>query len=298
MLTKAFVVLVTILSVLLAALTTSYVASTGDIRAQLEDTEQQLAAERQEKQQLVSELAAMDQRRQRQLDNLRNQIDDLNGQVTSLQSERQSLETDLLAERARVTELTASLSGLDASNQQIAGLLEDVTEELGQRRDQVVDQQQKLIEATDRVASLDSQLASYDRQVRRLREEKVALEAEHRELRAYWDQVPREVRVRIASADEQLEDGGTVRPPHAIEGQVVRVERSGDETIVQINVGTNDAVAQNMEFVVSREGQFIGALLIERVDDDAAVGRMTLREQSVQQGDRIYASPDMASAGP
>lgn len=289
-LTKAFVVLVTVLSILLVALVVSFVANTQDLSQRLRLAEQEREAARQVAVTRQAELSAAQEGAGRQITQLNNQINDLASQVTSLQAQLQTAQTSTQQERARLAGLEASLSQLSAAGAQTSALLEAVNQELQQRRGEAVTQQTKLIESADRIAELEGQLESLTRQVRRFSERMVSVQSRSQQLENVIAQLPENVRRQLPGVGQE---GGATRaaasPEQPISGQVTQVQQAGGETLVQVNVGRNDAVQENMQFMVHRGDQFIGNLLVESVDSNAAIGRMTLSQGQVQAGDQIFA---------
>lgn len=292
MLTKAFVVLVSVLSVVLVALVTAYVAAQDDLRAELNQQRQQLEARDATIAQQQARLNNLEQQHSEQLNNLRNERNALVNEVDRLEGQVSEAESALSEEKARIAELEASVARLSAAGTQNAGLLEQLNDELQRRREEAVVRQRQIIESTDRIAELESEVSAYTREVRRQREQMAAMQEDRRELEERWDRVPESIRVQIT--DDPT--GETVaQAPHPIMGQITAVRESGDELLVQVNVGDRDGVLENLPFMVYRGDEFIGMLMIEQVDTNASVGRMTLIQGQVEAGDRIYVGPELAA---
>lgn len=293
MLTKAFVVLASILSVVLVALFASYVATTEDLRGDLDQMRAQHDAARAQVRSTGAELTAAEQRFVEQMNNLRNERQTLAGEIDRLQAELARVESELAEEQARLAEFEASVARLSAAGTQNARLLEQVNNELQRRRDEAVARQRQIIEYSDRIAELESESATQIREVRRLRQDKVAMQETMREMQDRWSRVPEGIRIQVTSAqaDRRLVDP----PDHPIIGQVTRVMGSDDELLVQVDVGDRDGVVRHLPFMVYRGNEFIGMLQIEQVDTAASVGRMTLTRHEVRTGDRVYVGPELAA---
>lgn len=285
MLTKAFVVLVAILSVLLTALVVSFVARTDDLQGQLRASRAQVAVAEDAAVAKENELASAREKASERIKLLQSQVTGLTAQVNDLKKNLDRAEAQALSEQATLAELRASVARLTATGSTNAELLKQVNEELRNRREEAVTSQTKLIERADRIAELEGQLDSLTRQVRSYKEQMQAANEDRQRMETMIAQLPEEVRAQISGAAESA--------PHApavpIAGTVQKVEKIGDATLVQVNVGSRDGVTPNTEFLVHRGESYVGTLLIEQVDTDASVGRMTLATGEIKSGDRVAA---------
>ncbi len=80
-------------------------------------------------------------------------------------------------------------------------------------------------------------------------------------------------------------------PDEPIGGRVVQVQRRADQTFAQLSIGEVHGVQRRMQFVVHRDGQYVGRLAVERVAADESIGRMVLVEREPRVGDRVWAGP-------
>lgn len=293
MLTKTFVVLVSVLSVVLVALFASYVATTEDLRGELDQVRADRDATQARARAIGTELTEAEQRFVEQMSNLRNERQTLSAELDNLQAELSSAQSELAEAQARLKEFEASVARLSAAGVQNARLLEQVNDELQRRRDDAVKRQREIIQYSDRIAELESESATQARQVRRLQQDKVAMQDTMRDLEDRWSRVPEGIRIQIT--DQPTERLVADPPDHPIVGQVTRVTGSGDEVLVQVDVGDRDGVVRHLPFMVYRGNEFIGMLQIDQVDTSASVGRMTLTRREVQSGDRIYVGPELAA---
>ena len=78
-------------------------------------------------------------------------------------------------------------------------------------------------------------------------------------------------------------------PDERISGRVVQVQRRADRTFAQLSVGEIHGVQRRMQFMVHRDGQYVGRLAIESVAADESVGRMVLVEREPHVGDHVWA---------
>lgn len=287
-LTKAFVVLVTVLSVVLVALVVPYVAKTQDYTSQIRGLEKDLqvaqnqaATAQQEKdaiqEGISKETALLNQRivaMTKETSDLRTQADEAKSQVLKLERELQQGKLEL--------------SRFSAAAEQDANLLTVTTADLKQTRQNLVDAQTKLVQLGDRNNELESQRDSLSRQVRRLGEKMVSLEQDNVELRGLLAKVPEKYRQAITTGEVA---SSTIEPAVAIAGVITDVEDAAGTQLVQVDVGSKDGVEANMKFLVHRGPQYVGTFIVDKVESAASAGRITLSEDAVQSGDQIYAGP-------
>jgi myosin heavy subunit len=287
-LTKTFVVLVTILSILLVALVVPFVANTQDFRATVQDLEAKLSTAQTKAATAEDQIASLRQQNNQRISQLQSENADLESQLSEVQQRVVSLQQDLQDAQGRNQQLASSLDVLSAETSQLAQINETKTEQLKSANDTLVDQEGKIIELTNTTDRLQSSLAGQQRRVRELQELTEQYRSENEKLRTQWAQVPEALRQQLTDSEGEL-----VTPGPAIAGQVTAVNQPSDEvTLVQVNVGEKDNVRQNMRFLVHRDGQYLGTLVIDRVDPDEAVGRMQLQKGTVQSGDSVYAGTD------
>ena len=284
-LTKVFVVLVTVLSVLLATLVVAFVANVEDLRGQLTETRTALAAATAKAATKQAEITSVMAGLSQQIKDLESAKTNLTSEINSLRATLVQRQAELESERASSAQIKADISRLTAANQQHAETGRALQAELAYLRKVDVEQKTKLIQMADRNNELEGQLDTLTRQVRRFRERTVAmqerlaaLEQKIRELPPEWQVVFR--RPEAEAAEPFVSD-------ILIPGHITQVNRSGEETLVEINVGSNDHVAPNMKFVVYRGNQFLASLIVTAVDADASAGRLEVVQGDVRVGDQV-----------
>jgi hypothetical protein len=278
-LTKALVLIVTILAVVLVALIVPFAAKVDNWKERYQQETSARAAAEQKASLTQNDIQAMAAANQRQTTQLNQQLASLQQQVLTLTSARQQAEVSLIEARSARERAEADMRALTASSERATSLATKLTEQTQQLQDRLVTQQTRNIELADRNAALMSETATLTRQVRRLRETMLAMEDQNRQLTT-----------RLAQAgisDRDLASQTPVLPSADISGQIMRVDNVADTTLVLVNLGTRDGVSENMKFMVYRGDEFVGNLLIETVDVDNAAGRIVLKARNVQVGDGI-----------
>jgi len=281
-------VLVTVLSVLLVALVVPYVAKTEDFSKQISQLQSEKTVADARARSAEQEISAAQDRVSEQMNLLSQQVAQLTQERIRLQTERDDAKAEALQEKRKLAQLEAELSRLSAASLQDANLLTVTTTDLKQTRQAYVDAQTKLVQLADRNNELESQRDSLNRQVNRLGEKMVALEQDNVELRGLIAKVPEQYRQEISTGAGA---GPSIESTVAISGNVTDVQSAAGTQLVQINVGSKDRVQENMKFLVHRNDQYVGTLVVDKVESAVSAGRMTLGKGEVRSGDQVYAGP-------
>lgn len=290
-LTKTFVVLVTILSVVLVSLVVPYVANQENYREQRDAALRTITSLETNAKTLQAEINALKRKESQRLQNLRTQNKDLDQLVEQLRSENAAKEGDLNEAQAKADQAASTVQRLSASSNQQTEILQLQQTELNDLRKQRRDLQTRNIQAADRINDLQSQVESLTQQFRSIQERMVELNIRNDELESIWRQVPPDVKDRILGREtDTLAKGpaGTIEPEIPIRGQITEVRPFSNELIVQINVGANDEVTENMKFYIHRGDDFVGTLVVDTVDAQSSAGRVNLSTQEVRVGDSIF----------
>jgi hypothetical protein len=284
LLTRVFVLLVAVLSIVLVAMIVPFVVNTQNYQAQLatrtteRDAAELLARTRQ------SELTQATQTFNEQLAQATTRALAAESQLSGVLQQLRATQEDVGKARANIDQLTAANRQHAASSEQQAELIRQLTTELGSRREEVTRLATQYIQATDRIAELEEQNRSLTRANRGMQERLTTLETTIQGI---------ESRGGVAATTETGTEGtqpGADRGFEAetpIQGRVSRVETVDGETLVQIDVGQNDGVQENMRFIIARGDQYIGTLVVSMVDERSSAGRMRLEQAPVQQGDTV-----------
>ena len=150
-----------------------------------------------------------------------------------------------------------------------------------------MDQKTKLIQMADLINERDGQLQAAERQVRRQRELMVATQQRLGALEQRVRQLPAQWQGFVAQAEAGAQAEGAFVADRVINGQITQVSPTGDQTWVEINVGSNDSVSENMKFNVHRNNEFLASLIITAVDVDVAAGRLDFVSGNVRVGDQV-----------
>jgi hypothetical protein len=156
----------------------------------------------------------------------------------------------------------------------------------------VLDFQTDIIQLGTRINELQSEKDALEEAFRRSQEQNRELDEQVRELEERWVRLPPDVRDAIEGEAADDETGGPYYDsPVPIVGEVTAVETVAGDTLVQVNVGTSDQVAENMKFLVYRDGEYKATIAITTVERQAAAGQVILSRGAIETGDSVLAGP-------
>ncbi|NOG52828.1 MAG: hypothetical protein HND57_00615 [Planctomycetes bacterium] len=280
-LTKVFIVIWALLSVFVLALTIPLAVNKDVWQKQAQSAQDETRAAREVASKAATDAANAQSEKSRvtaalqeEITRLTNDLNQKNGMLSDLRSQlAQALQTADKGEAERST--------LTASVQTQATIIETQGTEVAQRREESLRLQQQKIELEDQ---LRDALTTLD----------VSLDAQ------------RILQERIAGLNERIQNAGpggeqALRDPDepedtepglaspAVRGRVLRI--SNDEAgtrFAEVDLGTRDGLANNMRFMIARDGRFVANLTITAVDLNRAVGRLQLEQpQGVAVNDAV-----------
>ncbi len=273
-LTKFFVIIAAMLSVLLAGLSIAYTSNADALRQNIEterakaqmamteaDTVNAAAVEI--RRQLNTVLAASEEDKRE----LQRNVDQLNAEKTQLASDLKKLELSSQGHDARIEEFTAL----------VAAFLEQDSLRSGENktlREKEIAYLRKEIDLGERINELGSQL-EVSQETNRTLQEQLA-----------------DMRDRLGT----LQNGGRVdvgalgapRAPDHFRGVVTGVTRdAAGKLLVSIDAGTNDRLAERMKLNIVRGSSWVASFTLENVNLNDAVGVVDLSNLDVQSGDEV-----------
>jgi hypothetical protein len=287
-LTKIFVVLVSLLAVLLVPLVVVHAHNEDSFKARWMAAQDQIKT-------LTVSLDSTKAAHGAEMDTLQRQNTELSAQNDSLQKERfrtadevRRLETELASARGLQTEVLAHLANIDKTVDANQQLVESLVSELRTMRNDALASERRAVELDEALRDVRAQL-------------EVAVAA-RRALQEELQRVNEELAKSLLDRS-QLEAGGDRRsamatgvvgisPDRNLVATVVSVSRSADQTLAEINVGSRDGVKTDWVMQLARGGTFLANLHIIRVDVNRSTGIVLLEDQArgmVQEGDRATA---------
>jgi chromosome segregation ATPase len=280
-LTKIFVVLVTVLSVGLVAMIVPFVYKTEQYQTKYETEVAKRRAADESAAILQQTIQGIVNAQSVQTAVIRDENSKLKTEVGKIMGERANLEAQITSERSAQSAMQSQIARLAATLAQAIDLNKVQTEQLTTLRDATAKNRTDYFEAIEQIKTLQSQNDTLTRIVNRQAEEMAKLEEANAALSLAMSKVPAEYRDSTSAKAPPIE--AAVK----IEGQVTQVRKIDTNTFAEINVGKKDGVTENMKFYIHRNGTFLGTLVISNVDQKNAVGRMVSLVSDIQSGDSV-----------
>jgi chromosome segregation ATPase len=275
-LTKIFIVLVTLLAVAMVPLVATYTTNESSYRAKYHEADDQrsvattrannaehtLSTQRLEMQ---SELDAKDS----MIQSLRSDQSDTKVTIESLQAQVGRLESQLAQSNANLQALLSASEVNSEMKQRFVSENYELRNELVNAEQQVMDMENLMLES--KFAAEEA-----DRGKKKAEEERHNIEKQLDKLQAQLDSYFSKYGSLTATS---VVDSG-IAPDRALTSTVLNVSRSDKDVLVEINAGSRDGVKKGWIMTVGKDGTFLGRLQIEKVDINRSIGRVTLEDSS------------------
>ena len=291
-LTKIFVVLVSLLAVLLVPLVVVYSHNEDSYKAKYLEAKDQVAAARAEltsaQANFGAETAQLRSEIQEAASANRDAVSDSNryqGEVSQLEARLAAAESLKMEIESKLATLSSSL----ATSQQTVSTLLDETRKL----------RQDALQAEQRRAELDEQLRDVQGQLDVAIAARRMLQEELQKLRNDHASALTQVSMFVAKYGDLGEttaaDG--IAPDRNVTATVIGVERNSVRTLVEIDAGSTSGVREGWILTVGADGgTFIGTLRITEVDINRSVGVLSL-ENPAERGEVKIGHQAYARAG-
>jgi len=286
-LTKVFVVMVAICSVILVSVTVTFVANVENWRQSYQQVDGELKLAKARAQTAQAEVQAHLNQTSEQFVLLKNETAKLRSELEQALRQNAEYESTLTSMEAENSRLNASVTHLTAASKTLSDISDRQGSELGNIRDSFDIAKTNLIQTADLYSESATRVEILERDLRHKQEQLAALVQENEQLASVLQK-------HNITADAPSEVPA-FEPDFAISGTVTQVRQSDDkqDTFVQIDVGQNDGVEENMKFMVHRDAQFLGTLQVNLVDARASSGRITLDTgEQILAGDQILSGPE------
>ncbi len=287
-LTKVFVVLVSLLAVALVPLTAVQSMNQAALKQQVKDKEGAVGTARRE---LDSERAL----RAKAENDTALQLKDLDAEKNRLQalveegtSRVRVLESDLAQSKITLTTAQQSLLVMTETDRAKTELTRTLTEELDTQRSLVTDCEKVRIDIEQKLGKTDSDLRVAQEAVGDLKEQVASLSSE----KTKTDQVVRDYSARYGTQTGEAAAGGSSTvADRDLTARIVNVRRTDDAVYAEIDAGSRDGIKQGWVLTIGDGSRFIGKLRITTVDVNKAVGTVDLEDAAgrgpVRVGQRV-----------
>jgi archaellum component FlaC len=287
-LTKIFIVLVTLAAVAMVPLVAVYTVNDDSWRAKYQKSENErrlVSTQLAEAQQaLIAERAQMQQ-----------EIDGRDVIVNRLQREQSDARTRAETIQSQAGQLRAELAQCNANMQALAAA-SDVNSRIKERfvtenydlRDRIVDAEQAVMEIEDKLRQVRSEYETASAAERKAREERHRLQKELASLQTTIDTYV----ARYGEIDAVADSGAGVAPDRTLTATILAVAREGGAVLAEINAGSRDGIQEDWIMTIGQDGTFLGRFQVEEVDINRSIGRVTLESEGrglVSPGATAYA---------
>lgn len=287
-LTKVFIVLVSLLAVLIVPLVVVYAHNENSFKARLQDAENQKVLAQQAAQQAQTREAAEVSR----LDNDKSQlVQELKVARQAADTEKASvraLESKLAAAEGMKSEISTRLSLIETNLSAGMQLTDSLVSELRQLRTDAVAIERQKVELDEANRDLTGQLEVAVAARRALEEELSRIKDEHAKAMAKLGMA-----ISLGFNPEKTVVRAGLVPDKTLSARVIRVERSTGKVLVEIDAGSRDGVKDQWKMMIVNGDDFIANIRIINVDINRSTGQVTLENKSVEVGQTAQAVAGM-----
>lgn len=293
-LTKIFIVLVSLLAVMLVPLVVVYAHNENNYKSRLMDAEAKSAA-------AILNVQAAEARAASREAGLQASIDEYRGTIGTLQQNQAASEAEVRQLQSQVATSNAASAEINTHIQTIASqisagqqLTESLVGELRELRAMAVTLERQKVELDEALRDVTTQLDVAEQARRALAEE---LQRVKEERAAAVNDVSKAIAMGFnPNSDTRVGVRDGINPDRHLTATVIRVERSTNQVLAEIDAGEKDGVKQDWIMAIANGGDFIANLRIIAVDVNRATGIVTLEDPrgrgAVAQGMKAIASPE------
>lgn len=275
-LTKIFIVLVTLLAVAMVPLVATYTTNESSYRSKYReaDDKRQVATTRANN----AEHTLSTQRLEMQ-----KELDAKDSVIGTLRADQSNTRVSIESLQAQVGRLEAQLSQSNANLQAMLSASE-VNSEMKHRfvaenydlRNELVSAERVVMEMEDLLNDATFAKDEAYRGKEKAEEERHNIEKQLDSLQVQLDSYFS--KYGALASTSVVETG--IAPDRALTSTVLTVSRNNDDVLVEINAGSRDGVKKGWIMTVGKDGTFLGRLQVEKVDINRSIGRVTLEDSS------------------
>lgn len=284
-LTKILIILLTISSLFLCGYVVQYVSSVDKYKVKFEEKQRQLSAKEKEIVGLNENLKNEKNTRYQLEDSKNKQIAALTKQINEFQDEIDTLKQEKADLLAKVESWIDIANNLTTATNAERDRFDKTFSELGKTKGDLMLEQQRLTDTSNSLIEKESLIDLLEVDVKRLTEEKMALENKlNRLLRPYGE---------TAAAQKPVTPQKDLAQPTAL-ATTQKIDLKGlvtgidiKNSMAKISIGISDGVKKTMRFHVSRGSDYICDIVIIDVATEEAVGMLELIQKQPKIGDSV-----------
>ena len=280
--TKIFIVLVSLLAVLMVPLVAVNASGATALKERIVEREAELSTQKANYNALVTERDNAEAALRQSMLMLEQQLAQAKQALTAEQRRMIDMQTGVAGKEETIASLQASIDVFAQTDLAKANLTKALVTELKDVRVLASSAQRNAIDLDQELSEVQNQLDVADAARRKLQEEVVRLTEEKA-------QAIGTVAKYVAFVGDLPEaragaTGGGARVPadRDLSSTVIAVRRSNDGTLAEINAGTRDGVKDGWVLAITDGSQFIGNLRIIETDVNRATGVVELEDASAR----------------
>ena len=275
-LTKVFVVLVSLLAIALVPLAAVQASNQSVLRQQIKDKDLQVSAAR-------SELDTERALRAKAENDTALQIKDLDAEKNRLQSDLaqnglrvRSLEADIAQSKIRLASLEQTIAVTMDVDRSKTELTKTLSGELDKQRTMLTDCEGIRIAIEQKLGKTDSDLRVAQEALGDLKEQIASLSSE----KVKSDQVVQSFTAKFGPSDSDSGSSTAAAPipDRNVSASIVNVRRTDNQVYAEIDAGSRDGVKLGWTMTIGDGSRFIGKLKITSVDVNKSVGTVELED--------------------
>ena len=288
-LTKIFIVLVTLLAIFMVPLVVVSAVNQKHWKTGADDANQSLRLvssqlqearllHQSEQARLSQEIADYEQRLAQERDS-----------VTECKNAQRDMESQLLSANLTITEHGATSRTMLKSLQTNSDLNRVLVDDIQKLRSRAIAAERQKLELDEALRERDSQLSVALAARRKLEEELKELRDEQA---SAMHRISQYVARHGVLEDDDLSIDEGLAPDRNLQATILDISRSDDQVLVEIDAGSRDGVVSGWILTVGSDGTFVGKLRIIDVDINRSTGILTLESEDrglAQIGHRAYA---------
>lgn len=282
-LTKIFIVLVSLLTVALVPLVMVNAANERTFKIRWEE-EQALRAGAVRDRDATQRIAEAErQRSAAAVSSLEAALREVNSQNAALEDAARKFEAEVIGLRSRQDEFNATMKTAEENDKARTKLVSVLTDEISTLRSRLTQVEQEYVKLDEELTATKTQLEVADAARRALQEDVQRLQEERDQSTSMVERFvawvgPLPAGDGTTSGPARIQDSTRVPADRSLSATVIQVRRGTDSVLAEINAGSRDGVQPGWVMTIADGGKFVGNLRITNVDVNRSTGVVELED--------------------
>ncbi len=273
-LTKIFIVLVTLLAVAMVPLIATYTQNENSYRAKYRSADEQRRVATVRATDAENALVAQRGQLQQEIDSRQGTIDSLRRDLSDSSSSASTLQASIGRLEAQIAQSNANLQSLSSASEVNSELKQRFVDENYSLREEIIDSERMVMEIEDQLEQAQYEADEAMRAARKAKEERYNME---KQLDSFQARIDAYIS-KFGELETSVAVASGIAPNKTLTSTVLTVSRNNDDVLVEINSGSRDGIQTGWIMTVGEDGTFLGRLQIEEVDINRSIGRITLED--------------------